>query len=127
MSDTYPFLSLEGSCEETVVWVIQQMSRVGLSVVRTFDLKVARLTHTDCPCPHHGTEQCDCQIVVLLVYGSNSHPISIVAHCHEGRTMFSLVDNPHQRADPVLEATIRRVLVPQSLSRFDAVDLSHAT
>jgi len=127
MNDTYPFLSVEGPCEEAVSWVVQQASSAGLRIVRSFDLKVARQAHTDCPCPHHGTKQCDCQMIVMLIYGGDHQPISLVAHGYEGKTWFSLVDTPQQRADPGLEATIRQALMPHSTPRFDPVNTAHAT
>jgi hypothetical protein len=118
MSDNFPFLILEQSCDDAIDWVVQQMNSVGLQVARTFDLLVARRTHAGCPCPHHGTEQCDCQMVVLLVYGNGNYtrsagqPVSIVAHGYNGQTWFSVVDTPQQRADPRLEAAICQALVP---------------
>ncbi len=125
MSDT--FLILEQRGDEAIAWVIQQVSSAGLKVLRTFDLQVARLAHTECPCPHHGTDQCDCQMVVLLVYGDSIQPISLVAHSHDGKTWFSLVNTPQQRADPRLEATIRQALTPQSIPPLNQVHWSHAT
>lgn len=112
MSDSSPFLILEQSCDAAINWVSQQINSAGLRVVRTFDLQVARHDHTGCPCPNHETELCDCQMVVLLVYGSERQPVSIVAHGHNGRTWFSVVDTPQQRADPRLETAIRLALAP---------------
>ena len=125
MSDA--FLILEQSYVEAIAWVVHQCSGVGLQVVRTFDLKDARHAHTECPCPHHGTDQCDCQMVVLLVYGDNYRPISLVVHSHDGNTWFSLVDTPQQRADPRLEMSIRQALEPQSTSSLDQPRWSHAS
>jgi hypothetical protein len=116
MSDNSPFLILEKPCDAAIDWVAQQISCAGLQVVRTFDLQVARHDHTSCPCPNHGTGQCDCQMVVFLVYGARGHrlsghrPVSIVAHGNDGKTWFSVVDTPQQRADPRLEAAIRLAL-----------------
>lgn len=124
MSDT--FLILEQPCEEAMTWVVRQCSEAGLQVLRTFDLRVARLAHTECPCPHHGTEQCDCQMVVLLVYRDQLQPISLVAHSHGGKTWFSLVDTPQQRADPRLEAAIRQALTVTSIPSFNQTGWSHA-
>jgi hypothetical protein len=112
MSDNSTFLILEQPCNEAIDWLIQQIGKTGLQVVRTFDLNVARHTQDSCPCPHHGTEQCDCQMVVLLVYGTERQPVSIVAHGYNRHTGFSVVDTPQQRADPKLEAVIRRALAP---------------
>lgn len=110
MSDSSPFLIMEQRCDVAIDWVSRQINRAGLRVVRTFDLQVARHDHTGCPCPHHGTELCDCQMVVLLVYGAGRQPVSIVAHGHNGQTWFSVVDTPQQRADPGIEAAIRQAL-----------------
>lgn len=119
MSDT--FLILEQRNDEAVAWVTQQVSSIGLKVLRTFDLQLARIAHTECPCPHHGTDQCDCQMVVLLVYGDQFQPISLVAHSYDGRTFFSLVNTPEQRADPRLEESIRQTLMPQNIAPLNNV------
>jgi hypothetical protein len=116
MSDNSPFLIILQSYDEALDWVTHRLSRVGLQVLRTFDLQAARHTHTECPCPHHGTEQCDCQMVVLLVYGDYHQPVSIVAHTFDRKTWFSLVDTPQQRADPRLETTIKQALITQNIS-----------
>ena len=133
MSDSSPFLILEQPCDDAIDWVASQISRAGLQVVRTFDLQVARHTHASCPCPHHGTEQCDCQMVVLLVYGSGEYkpserqPVSIVAHGYNGQTWFSVVDTPQQRADPRIEAAIRLALIPHiTATLLNQASQSHA-
>lgn len=132
MSDSYPFLILEQPCNEAIAWVVSQVSGAGLQVMRTFDLQAARHDPADCPCPHHGTNQCDCQMVVLLVYGAsdglgaNYQPISLVAHCHDGKTWFSLVDTPQQRADPRLEKVIRQTLPVENIPSMGQAHWSHA-
>jgi hypothetical protein len=112
MSDNIPFLVLEQPCDVAVNWLAGQVSRAGLSVMRTFDLQVARHDQALCPCPHHGTDQCDCQMVVMMIYQLGQRPIAVIAHGYNGQTWFSVVDTPQQRADPHLEAIIRRLVVP---------------
>lgn len=113
MSDA--FLILEYPYVEAIDWVVRQCRGAGLQVVQTFDLQAARHAHTECPCPHHGTTQCDCQMVVLLVYAEHPQPISLVVHSHDGKTWISIVDTPQQRADPRLETTIRMALTSQRI------------
>jgi hypothetical protein len=115
MSENSPFLYLELSCDEAIEWVYGQLVNINLKVIRTFDLQNARHANDSCPCPHHGTDQCDCQMIVMLVYGTDRDPISIVAHGYNGQTWFSLVDTPQQRADPHLESTIQRALLSHTL------------
>jgi len=110
MSDSNPFLILEQPCSNAISWVVSQVKQVGLHVVRTFELPAATHDPADIPYPDHGKDQCDCQMVVMLVYGDANQPVSLIALSHSGRTWFSLVDTPQQRADPRLESAIRQAL-----------------
>ncbi len=114
MNDPYPFLVLEKPCNDAINWVTSHVSEAGLQVKRTFDLQVARHGLAVCPCPHHGTYECDCQMVVLLVYGSESQPVSIVAHGNHNQTWFSIVDTAQQRANSRLERAIEEALVAEN-------------
>ncbi len=118
MIDNHPFLTIIQSNDEAISWATRRLNRVGLNVMRTFDLQVARNANTECPCPHHGSDQCDCQMVVLLVYGDDNQPISMVTHSFDGRTWFSLVDSPQQHADPRLEAAIVKALITPNIASF---------
>lgn len=110
MTDAEPLLTLEQPCHEAVDWVIRQASVAGLQVIRTFDLHDAHPQPAYGPCPHHGSETCDCQMVVLLMYGMDFQPISLVAYTHAGITTFSLVNNPQQRVDTRLDEFLRQSL-----------------
>jgi len=92
MYQNRPILFLRLPCEEAVLFVVQRMQQAGLTVMRTFDLHETRVEHTGCSCQHHGTDQCDCQMVVLLVYGKDTSPVSLIAHGHSGQTWFSLAE-----------------------------------
>jgi len=90
--------------------------------MQTFDLHTARHALDDCPCPNHGTEECDCQMVVLLVYGKTSDvstpldtsPVTLILHGNDGQTWVSIADNPGQRADERLIAAAIRALSQQA-------------
>ncbi|MGE5221879.1 MAG: hypothetical protein ACM3PY_05555 [Omnitrophica WOR_2 bacterium] len=118
MDDSVLFLVINKTCDEAIQWVWNQLVQVGLQVVRTFDLKVARAAHQDCTCPNHGTELCDCQMVVLLVYAGNRQPLSLVAHGHDDSTWFYVVNTPQQRADQRLETAVRQTLNPSALTFY---------
>lgn len=125
MNENDPFMSMEVPCEQAVTSVIQQMSQAGMSVLRTFDLQAARILQTDCPCPHHGTTQCDCQLIILLVYAGDGNPVSLVAHGYEGKTWFSVVDSPQQHADTGLFAFIQQTLAPSASPGLDSPVTHH--
>ena len=91
------FLSLNCPTDKSLVWVKEQLATAKLRAVQTFDLHSTRHALEDCPCPHHGTEQCDCQMVVLLVYANAAEPATLILHGNDGRTWISLVEHPgHQ-------------------------------
>lgn len=90
---------------EAVTWLTRLLTRAGLNVSRSFDLRAALAANTDCTCPHHAGD-CDCDMIVLLVYGEEQRPATVVAHSHDGRTWFSLADGPEERPSPELSRRI---------------------
>lgn len=105
-----PFLTIDHPCGETMLWCQAQITQTGFRSVQTFDLQAARLASHDCPCPNHGCDDCDCQMVVLLVYGSTPEPVTLILHGNGEQTWLSFADNPQQDGDPKLLATIRKAL-----------------
>ena len=111
MSTLLPFLTLSENCKQVDGWVRASLSRAGLRVVPTFDLQIARLAHPDCSCPHHGTDQCSCQLVILLIYGKEEVPATLVIHGQDGKTWLSFSTPLETRAHEPLEATVRNLLM----------------
>ena len=101
---------MEVESQEAIAQAIQALTSAGLEVVRSFDFQDAHSVHIDCPCPHHGTDQCNCQMVVLLVYEKDKQPVTLVAHGYDGETQLAFVDHPDQHPDPDLIETIRHAL-----------------
>lgn len=112
MSALIPFLALNQTGDQVLAWVNQQLARAGFRVAQTFDLQVARLAHADCPCPHHGTDRCTCQMIVLLIYGEHADPATLVIHGQDGGSWLSFANPAAQHAHQRLEAFIRRALNP---------------
>lgn len=103
-------LTLKLDSDQAVEQISQRLINDGLQVVRSFDLQTAMSTHTDCTCPNHGTEKCGCQMVVLLIYGKQGEPLTLVAHSQDGRTYFELVDTPQQRPERILKSAVLQAL-----------------
>ncbi len=125
---TQPFV-LKRPCGDAVPQVVEALADNGLVVTQSFDLRVATSPFVrvaelvgqehfrtlltipdDCVCPKHGTAGCDCQMVVMLVYGKATAPATLVANGHDGHTWLSLANAPEQRTDPALAAMITQVL-----------------
>ena len=105
-----PFLSLNSPSDKSLVWLKAQLTAANLRVVQTFDLHSARHALDDCKCPHHGTEQCDCQMVVLLVYGDGTEPVTLILHGNDGQTWLSIVEQPEQRSGQQVIEVIQQAL-----------------
>jgi len=120
--NTSPFLSINHSSDEALQWTKQQLLQAGLRPIQTFDLHTARLALHDCPCPNHGAEECDCQMVVLLVYGKVAEPATLILHGNDGQTWVSIANDPQQRTDAKLINSIRQALEikePVSISQAE--------
>ncbi|NIT57307.1 MAG: hypothetical protein GWN67_10835 [Phycisphaerae bacterium] len=110
MNRSTKLLTLKLDSDQAVRQVSQRLVEDGLQVVRSFDLQTARSTHTNCTCPIHGTAICDYQMVVLLVYGKQGEPLTLVAHSQDGRTYFELVETPQQGPQRVLKTAVLQAL-----------------
>lgn len=115
MSAHTPYLTLTQPFGDVFAWTTRQLNKVGLQVEQTFDLKVARVSHAGCSCPYHGTEQCSCQMVVLLVRGADKEPLTIMLHGNDGQTNLTIINLAGKRTNPNLDATIRLALVSEDL------------
>jgi hypothetical protein len=111
MSSLLPFLTVNQTCEQVDKSVRATLTSAGMQIVQTFDLQIARLAHPDCSCPHHGTEQCSCQLVVLLVYGKQQDPATLILHGQDGKTWISLATPPETRSRHNLESSVRHLLI----------------
>ena len=90
--------------------VIAVLTRRGLAVIRSFDLRSALAAHANCECPHHGTAQCTCQFIVLLVYGNAPQPVTLTIHCRDSRTEAQIAHDAAPQPDPQLAEIVMRAL-----------------
>jgi len=109
----YPFLSINQSCDDVVQWTKKQLMRAGLHLVQTFDLHTARTALQKCPCPNHGTDECDCQMVVILVYDDSSLPETLILHGNGDETWLSIIDMVTPDTNTTLAEVIKDILTSQ--------------
>jgi hypothetical protein len=110
MNPLPPTLTLHCSCDEAVRQINRSMAQRGLRVLETFDLQDARQSVAGCTCPHHGTDDCDCQMVVLMVYADALSPTALTLHGNDGRTSISLGGSPTDADEMPVRAAIDSVL-----------------
>jgi len=114
-----PFLSVKRSCDETLKWSKEQLTRAGLRPVQTFDLHTARLSLHDCPCPNHGTDECDCQMAVLLVYSDADKPETLILHGNRKTTWLSITNNLTSNVAGSVTECILNTLVGQKIANTE--------
>ncbi|GAB4528534.1 MAG: hypothetical protein Fur0018_14680 [Anaerolineales bacterium] len=115
-SQAIPLFDIPLDCSRAVREASDCLQSHQWQTMRSFDLQAARLAHQHCACPHHGTAQCDCQMVVLLLYGQTESPLTLLAHGRDNITHFSLVvSGEHSRwvetITTLLQAHFRYALV----------------
>jgi hypothetical protein len=113
MSSLMPFLVLDKTCDQALSWVNERLSSAGFRVVQTFDLQIARSAHPECTCPHHGEAECNCQMVVLLVYRKQEDPATLIIHGQENKSWISLATPVDGHNNQQLKIAIRHALTPR--------------
>lgn len=86
--------------------ITEVLRGLGLEVVQSFDLQLARRSQKDCTCPHHGTKMCSCQMAVLQIYGEFKEHAAILMHGHDQETNITLIMPARQGTSPDLENLI---------------------
>ena len=128
MTQVTRFMKFEIDCEATIRNIRKGLMEQGLRVMRSFDLQSACASYPDMTCPHHDDGPCDCQLVVLLVYGNADAgaPVSLVVHSHRGQTEINLVDSPEYRPKPALVDCIRLALLQGNVFHHPLNEMSSA-
>jgi hypothetical protein len=85
--------------------LLKGLSDRGFTIRRTFDLQRAGRspgTSEEGMCPHHGSERCSCQYIVLHVCGAGANTSVLVLHGRVGTTKVSLISAAGEKADAAL-------------------------
>lgn len=118
MSALSPYVTLNKPFGEMLAWAIKQLNGAGLRIEQTFDLQVARLSQVGSPCPVHGFNRCDCQMIVLLVYGIGSDPLTLVLYGNDGQNHVSIINPPENKLDMQLDKAVHNAL---TLERIEPI------
>lgn len=106
------FKALPLDWEQVVFEITRLLSGAGLQVIRSFDLQSALGAQPAYACPHHGTDGCNCQLIMLLAYGQDQSPVTLVIYGCDQQTWVSIVNRPEQRVEARQEMSVLRALSP---------------
>ena len=87
-----PLLVIDADCSQFIEPLKKELSDAGLWAVQSFDLRSTRALHEGCTCPNHGTSQCTCELVVLLVYRPVGGPVTLTLDGRDGKTFVFVTD-----------------------------------
>lgn len=109
-----PLLVVDIQCSRLIEPIKSSLIVKGLWTFESFDLRSTRAFHEGCSCPHHGTNECTCELVVLLVYHAVGEPISMVLDGRDDQT-FVFVTGEGKDAIPasaveIIENSIRKAV-----------------
>ena len=110
MRQTNLIKSMRRDSRTSVHGVSECLQNGGLQVLQVFDLQAARATQPSSCCPIHGTEQCDCQMVILLVYAGDKRSVTLMVYGNDCETSVEIVNTLGQPAYPDMLFTIRQLL-----------------
>ena len=102
-------LVMNNSTHFVIGWLTDLLQEAGLQLSSSFNFRTALPKGISCNCPDHA-DNCDCDLTVLLVFGSEPEPATLLAHSHYGRTWLSLVDDAEERSSSDLSLQIKSVL-----------------
>lgn len=112
MAHISPFLSVDSSWEKALHSIQASLSQAGFSTVQTFNLQAAQLSSQESGCLTHESEECDCQLVILLVYGEPAEPATLVLHGNHAKTWLSIPESALLVPNTGLIGAIQKALVP---------------
>lgn len=98
-SGKQPLLVLNQGCNCTADQVSDHLDAAGFSVVRSFDLISAQ----------QGSSNCDCQMIILLVYGQDGPPASLIFDGTQFNTSIFLENDPERRLAPRISALMSKI------------------
>jgi hypothetical protein len=117
MAHISPFLSIDSSWEKALHSIQASLSQAGFSIVQTFNLHAAQRSSQGRGCPTHGTETCDCQLVIFLVYGEPAEPATLMLHGNHAKTWLSIPESAPLVPNPGLIDAFRKALDPTNSLR----------
>ncbi len=110
-----PSVLLQNGRKNPIQHLIATLQDAGLHVMVSFDSRHTRVKQQEFLCPHHGTDICNCHIVVLLVYDTEGYPATLIAYGQDDEIWVSLTYPPGLRPSFSLQNQIKAILTPSLL------------
>lgn len=108
-------LCIKKPARSVLAQLLTTLTTRGLKAVTSFDLQLAQAGCGSCACPHHGTGNCTCQYLVLLVFdptGPADAFGTITLHGRDDTVWLTLLSPPGRADDSdLLQKTLETALL----------------
>lgn len=118
-----PLRIIDLQCSKFVEPLKKGFTDSGLWAFQSFDLQSTRALHEGCTCAYHGTSQCNCQLVVLLVYRAHGDPITLVLDGRDEQTYLFIVDDKGPAIRSATREVIERIIIQTAQKLLQQTDV----
>lgn len=112
-----PILVVNQACDCTVAQVTEQFKSAGYAVVQSFDLLSAMDART----------QCTCQMIILLVYGKDGPPATVILDGNDVSTSIFLENEPERSFCAKITTLLSSIAVTAGANAENSNDESNGT
>jgi hypothetical protein len=123
MSALIPILKLNLSCAQTAAWVIECLTQVNLSVIRTFNMQWLP-SEDDSQVEDAGQEADGGHRVIIFLVRRGSAWATLLLHGEDNQTWISISKPPTAQEDAGLAALIQSILQSEARVHNDLQALS---
>ncbi len=121
-----PLMVFQSDCNRVIHQVTQLLASKGFLVLESFNLQNAKAAaYSVCPCPHHGTDQCSCQMAVILVYAEDVDPVTLTIHGNDQQTELDIDNTPGNLSSRLLKNAIIDALGPINPFTFNYASVAN--
>ena len=106
-----PLLVVDLECQLVTERIIREVEKAGLHTLRSFDLASARASRPGCTCPEHGSEECSCHLVILLILLQGRGPLTVILEGKDKHTTIYLEagqNDVEEKVEPSLTIALFR-------------------
>ena len=114
-----PLIILENGRNHPIQLIKDTFQNAGLRVIISFDSRHTRVAETTILCPTHGIMDCGCHIIIMLVYGMEDLPATLIFHVQDKEIWVSLTYPPGLRPSGLFLNQITKILQTNLISNRD--------
>ena len=111
-----PIAIVESQCSFIISPLMNALEQAGLWVLRSFEFKNNQTQLMHCHCAANCDSQCECELVVLLVYPKVGNPVTLILDGREGKTYVFISEEKEYQFPTPLTRLITKAVEESAMS-----------